>query len=128
MIDPMILEGLRQYVDNHVPTGSFLQAVLENNLTEAFGRADEENRRNLFEIVQFCYHKLPLECWGSKEKVEAWLQKKWFCTLECGDKSKPKTGCVFFFADLTTIENAKLSTCKRNAEEIYGSLTQDEEE
>jgi len=61
------------YVNNRIPTGSFLQACLENNLAEAFGRADEFNRENLFEIVQYIYNDMPSCCWGSREIVKAWL-------------------------------------------------------
>lgn len=51
-----------------------MRAVLENNLTEAFGRADMDNREAMFDIVQYCYNELPFVCWGSKEKVSKWLE------------------------------------------------------
>ena len=68
-----IVESLQRYVDHGVPTGSFLQAVLENDLKESFARADDDNRDALFEIVNHCYNEIPGNCWGSPEKVEAWL-------------------------------------------------------
>lgn len=58
----------------HMP-GSFLTAVLENDLAEAVGRADFQNIEVLPAIVAFVYRNLPSPCWGSKEKVEAWLVK-----------------------------------------------------
>ena len=67
------LPGLRLYVEQHIEPGSFLRAVLENNLREAFGRADHINRYALFDIVAYCYNEIPSECWGSPEKVEEWL-------------------------------------------------------
>lgn len=71
-----IINSLDRYVEHRIPTGSFLQAVLENNLTGAFSRADSENKANIGSIVAVCYDCLPHPCWGSKEKVENWLSKK----------------------------------------------------
>jgi hypothetical protein len=68
-----IIPSLRRYADNHIPTGGFLQAVLENNLSEACARADSNNRTLLFEIVSYCYNELPGGCWGSPERVQLWL-------------------------------------------------------
>ena len=68
-----ITESLERYVKYGVPTGGFLQAVLENDLCGAFSRADEENRRDLFGIVSCVYNELPSECWGSPERVRTWL-------------------------------------------------------
>jgi len=71
-----IIESLQRYVEHRIPTGSFLRAVLENNLSEALGRADEHNRGRIFEIVQYVYNELPSNCWGSKEAVTNWLNPK----------------------------------------------------
>jgi len=68
-----IKEGLDYYAKYRVPTGSFLLAVLSNDLMEAIGRADEENRDNLFEICDYIYNHMPFECHGSPEKVKSWL-------------------------------------------------------
>ena len=67
------LGGLHRYVNHRLPPGDFLRAVLENNLTEALGRADDTNQRTIKEIVSFIYSCLPSNCWGSREKVEKWL-------------------------------------------------------
>lgn len=70
---PSHLSSLLKYVEQRIPPGSFLMAVLCNNLAEACGRADLQNRRRLFEYVQYLYNDAPSACWGSKEKVDAWL-------------------------------------------------------
>ncbi len=67
--------SLKRYVDQRIETGSFLRAVLENNLKEAFGRADHINIGRMFEIVQYCYNEIPKNCWGSEEAVKEWLDK-----------------------------------------------------
>ena len=72
-IRPDVIETLRNYVDHRIPTGGFLEAVLSNDLREAFGRADDGNRRDLFDIVRYCRWEIPGNCWGSREAVRAWL-------------------------------------------------------
>jgi hypothetical protein len=73
MISPLIRNSLKLYVEQKIETGSFLRAVLENDLKEACGRADFNNQHNLFHIVSYLYNNVPPECWGSKEKVKNWL-------------------------------------------------------
>lgn len=75
-IKPEMIEGLLRYRDHHIQTGSFLQAVLENNLKEAVGRADSENQWALCSIVSWCYNNLPSGSWGNPERVRDWLTKK----------------------------------------------------
>ena len=65
--------GLVEYFAARQPTGDFLRAVLENNLSEAAVRADIVNRFCLAEIVLFLYNDCPARAWGSPEKVAAWL-------------------------------------------------------
>ena len=73
-VPPLVLDSLDRYVQHHIETGSFLRAVLENNLKESLGRADLQNRYALFDIVSYIYNEIPMQCWGSEEKVEAWLK------------------------------------------------------
>ena len=58
------------------PVGDFVQAVLENNLVEAFKRADDENLAAMQEIVKYCYNEIPGGAWGSPAKFMAHLDKK----------------------------------------------------
>jgi hypothetical protein len=75
MIPDYTLESLQNYVKHHMPPGDFLEAVLCNDLCEAFARADDNNIAAMFEIVQWVYCRVPSSAWRSKEKVEAWLDK-----------------------------------------------------
>ena len=70
-----ILDSIRRYADDHIPTGGFLTAVLTNDLREALGRADTSSQIGLFDIVRYCHWEIPGNCWGSPEKVEAWLER-----------------------------------------------------
>jgi hypothetical protein len=71
-------------VNDGIMPGGFLTAVLENNLSEAFGRADMHNSRILKEIVGYVYNRLPSKSWGSREKVRE-LQAKAFAASAEGN-------------------------------------------
>jgi hypothetical protein len=68
-------DAMKLYLEDRISPGSFLRAVLENNLSEAVSRADHINLGYLSNIVSFCYNDIPSAAWGSPEKVEAWLKK-----------------------------------------------------
>lgn len=72
-----MVAGIRRYVDEFITPGSFLQAIIENDLKTAIEQADEENLRNIPAFVSYFYNETPRECWGSREKMLAWLQKRW---------------------------------------------------
>lgn len=65
--------GLARYIEHHIEPGSFLRAVLENDLKGAISYADSTNRFLLFDYVNYLYNDAPSVCWGSPEKVAAWL-------------------------------------------------------
>ena len=69
-----LLGSLQRYVELRIETGGFLRAILENDLVKACDRADLQNRGQIFHIVSFIYNNLPRKCWGSPEKVAAWLK------------------------------------------------------
>jgi len=71
----LVLDSLDRYVQHHIQPGGFLTAVLENNLKEALGRADSQNRYALFDIVMYIYNEIPFQCWGSEEAVKEWLKR-----------------------------------------------------
>jgi hypothetical protein len=71
-----VIESLQRYVEQRIPTGGFLQAVLENNLQEAFGLADEDNCAMLFHICAYIYNELPSMSHGSPERVQKWLARR----------------------------------------------------
>lgn len=69
-----LLDSLTRYAREGIPTGDFLTAVLQNDLKEAFARADNFSRWAMFAIVKHVYNKMPALCQGSPAKVEAWLK------------------------------------------------------
>ena len=75
-ISPRMMSGIQRYIEQGIPPGSFLCAIIDNNLKEAVGRADNENLRNLPAFVAYFYNEAPGPCWGSFEKRQAWMEKK----------------------------------------------------
>lgn len=69
-----IVDSLQLYVKQGVMPGDFLTAVLENNLSEACGRADLTNQRRLIVIVRYVYNRIPSAAWGSPAKVTKWVR------------------------------------------------------
>jgi len=74
-IPDRLLKPLYGHIEHGCPTGGFLQAVLSNDLKESLGRADEESRMVLFDIVTFLYNNAPAPCWDSPEKVKVWQEE-----------------------------------------------------
>ena len=71
-----IISGIVDYIVNGCPPGDFLMMFLENNLMGASGCADSINIRHFLEISTFLYSYAPLTCWGSPEKVRAWMESR----------------------------------------------------
>ena len=76
MISRWAKESLDKYAKDRIPPGGFLIAVLANDLMEAMGRADENNRYNLHDICSYVYNNIPSGCHGSYDIVDAWLDRK----------------------------------------------------
>lgn len=66
-------EAIIRYIVERLPTGSFLQAVIENNLRDAVNRADSENLVLLKTYVQFFYNRAPAGCSGYPQVYKDWL-------------------------------------------------------
>lgn len=70
-----LIDGLVAYVSSGRPPGDFLRAVLENDLKEAFGRADDESAAGMKAIMMWLYNYTPGVCYGSPAKVSHWLNQ-----------------------------------------------------
>ena len=67
-------DGARLYIENGIEPGSFMSAVICNDLMEAFGRADMINKLCMFDIVRFFYNEAPAGCHGSPATMDAWVK------------------------------------------------------
>jgi len=78
LLPPHIRGGVKRYIEEYIPPGDFLQQVICNKLKESFMRADDINTSRMWNIVNFFYNEAPMNCWGSKEKMQSWLQRRFF--------------------------------------------------
>jgi hypothetical protein len=69
-------EGLVEYLAARRPVGSFLTAVLSNNLMDACVRADDLSRPHLVEIALFLLNYAPANAWGNEKAVFDWLEAR----------------------------------------------------
>lgn len=67
--------ALINYVTLGIPAGSFLEAVLRNDLREACACADIDNQLRLWWTVEWIYSHVPSIAWGSLDNYVAWIQK-----------------------------------------------------
>ena len=74
-LPPRTREGLLAYIRWGIPPGSFLQALLSNDLLEACRRADPDNRAHLFDFVFVLDNYAPMGAYGSRAHVRAWIER-----------------------------------------------------
>lgn len=65
--------GLVRYFEDHVPTGSFLAAILQDRLAEAVARADPKSLDSIGAIVGWLNAHAPKTAWGSSEAFSNWV-------------------------------------------------------
>ena len=73
-IPPRMVPAIERYITKRCRPRRFLSAIICNDLAEAVARADKGNLSNLPAYMMFFYNHAPGGCWGSKEKMEAWLK------------------------------------------------------
>ena len=72
---PEYMHGaVSRWIMHGISPGSFLLAVLRNDLRGAAECADDENRRLLYQYVFFLYNYAPSGCWGSPVRVDEWAE------------------------------------------------------
>ena len=77
-----MMGAIQRYIDQGINPGHFLSAVIDNDLKEAVGRADDENLENLPAFVAYFYNEAPSSCWGSKEIRQAWVKSRFSQEIE----------------------------------------------
>ena len=66
--------GIIRYYENGIPPGDFLTAVINNDLKEAIGRADDTSVNALKAYVMWFYNQAPTGSWGHEGAVDEWLK------------------------------------------------------
>ena len=74
-IPELTMLTLINYRDHHLRPGSFVMSVLENNLFEAVGRADLQNRSALPEIVKWVVNQLHPAPYMNKVAIQKWIDQ-----------------------------------------------------
>jgi len=78
-------QGASDYIEHSQRPGSFLLAVLQNDLVESFAHADSINIEAMHTWTMWLNNEAPGECWGSKAKVDAWLDLCAICRRRPGE-------------------------------------------
>ena len=73
-IPSLTIDALARYVDHGLRPGSFLSAVINNDLREAIIRADQWNRPVIHDIVHLLFNHAPSRSWGYAGAVEDWVK------------------------------------------------------
>ncbi len=68
--------GIEDYLLHGLLPGSFLTAVLKNNLCEAVSAADDMNMLLIPSYVKLLYNHAPMDSWGSPEIVKRWKEQE----------------------------------------------------
>jgi hypothetical protein len=71
-----VKDSCKRFVEQGIPTGDFMRAVLANDLMGAFGRADIETAKCMAAIVGYVYTNVPMSIIGSYAAVDLWVSRK----------------------------------------------------
>lgn len=77
LIPEHMRNDLDLYLRRGIPPGSFMLAVLRNDLVDAYARADHINQHRIRDYADFLYNyapSIPVRAWGSPEAVSHWIE------------------------------------------------------
>ena len=66
--------GVERWIEHGVQPGSFLKAVLDNQLFQAHMNADDKSFLALRDICRWFYNHAPRGCYGSPEQTASWCE------------------------------------------------------
>jgi hypothetical protein len=93
--------GILRWYEHGIPPGDFLTAVIDNDLSEAIGRADDTNRYLLWNYMNWFSSYAPSGTWGFTTATAKW----------CGKISRGRgmNGLAKHGADITNTINRELA-------------------
>ena len=65
-------EGMRRYIEEGILPGSFLMAILSNDLYSSVAQCSGPIEY-LEIVVKWLYNEAPSRCWGSPKQVRDWI-------------------------------------------------------
>jgi hypothetical protein len=66
-------ESIERYLNSRIIPGGYISALLRNDLVSAIMYADSDSTNSIPDHVLWLYNNIPAEAWGSKEKVDKWV-------------------------------------------------------
>lgn len=75
-------QGLVNYFQHHIVPGSFLLALLSNDLKTAAMYADDTNKHHLWDITNLLYNEAPNDSWGSPKRTTEWIAARMEATVD----------------------------------------------
>lgn len=66
--------GIKRYIEDGIPPGDFLSAIITNDLRTAVFHADDYNIRNIPAYIFYFYNEVPSTCWGSVKSMSDWIK------------------------------------------------------
>ena len=75
-IPERMMDAIIRYIDDRIPPGRFLTAVICDDLGGAIAQADDENLKTLPAFTGYFYNEAPSGCHGSRKKMQAWLKER----------------------------------------------------
>lgn len=83
---PEHMQGaMQRYIERGIQPGSFLIAVLSNDLMGALKRGDDVNLGALSAYGRFLYCEAPRHCYGSLLHVNKWINQGGLAAYETED-------------------------------------------
>ena len=67
--------SMRAYIEQGVPLGAFLSAVVANDLVLSALYADNDNINRLKDYARFLQSEAPPEAWGSTKAYQKWVKR-----------------------------------------------------
>ena len=68
--------GLKMYLEHGIEPGSFLTAVLKNDLMRAMGQPDHIMQYRIFELCSWLYNYAPGGSYGSERNFQNWITER----------------------------------------------------
>ncbi len=84
--------GAQLYIEQGIKPGSFLTAVLENDLKHAVAQADTINRNAIIQWAMWLVNDIPGNAQGSPELVREWIKLGGLVGLETQQVAAFKDG------------------------------------
>ncbi len=76
VIPKHMIPSLVRYMLWGIRPGEFLTALLQGNFFECLKKADDLNKHALYEYGSFLYRAAPPDCFGTPDKVRAWITQQ----------------------------------------------------